>query len=754
MKKSFFLLLFALCAACTTQDMTPVAPRSEENHVRQSILPGRAEIFLTEEAAEGFSPESFLRAASPLGVLSVERIFPDAGEFEARHRAAGLHRWYRIRYDEDLPATKAQEGLSALPGVQSVGFPRRKERRGAIFNDEFLEFQWQYINDGSLGAHFKKGIDINVEPVWQEFTGGDSDVIVAVIDGGIDLSHEDLQGVVLRANEGSRNFVGSPNRIPADDHGTHVAGTIGAINNNGIGVCGIAGGRDGKGGVRLMSCVIFVEEDGGNGDEDAQALIWAADHGAVIANNSWGYDCKTEEEAARTATAFMEGTDPDMRLTKTAIDYFIDHAGMDASGNQTGPMKGGVVFFASGNDGWSHDAPSEYEPVIAVGAFGPDGKMAKYSNYGSWVDILAPGGSDTEKKEESNEWIGSTGAGGDYFYLSGTSMACPHASGVAALLVSYFGGPGFTNEDLRERLLGGARTSVLEMPYGRSVGGGMLDAYGAFTYKQGADPDKPDIRFSTDYNGDYRIKSHETVDIVYTISGNEKARLAVDVASDCPGLSSSRSSGRATLHIEALKANPGDYTAVIRVGDAATKTVPFTILENHAPVLTAPIDDQIVNAASSGFTSVDLSAHFRDPDGETLSYSVTVSQEGILITRLSGQNLSLGAVDYGQVEVTIAALDARGARCQTTFRLLARDAFQQLDVYPNPVTGFLYVRPATDTPSTATLYSRSGAKVCSVSQEAGPFQPMCLDLRDCAPGIYTLDVEFGGKRQVKNIVKK
>ena len=746
MKRSISVILaVCLCilAACSRQDLT-VSPSSIDNHVRQSVLPGRAEILLTEQAAEGFSPDAFIRQAAPLGVVSVERVFPDAGEFEARHREAGLHRWYRIRYDEGVSVTKAQEGLSSLEGVQAVDFPRRKERR-AYFNDPYFEYQWHFLNDGSLGRNFKKGIDINVEPVWKEFTAGSSEVVVAVIDGGIDLSHEDLQGVVLPAgsDSGSRNFVAgyAPTDIQPDDHGTHVAGTIGAINDNGKGLCGIAGGKDGRGGVRLMSLAIFLETEDedevseGEGDEDAQALVWAADHGAVIANNSWGYVAESAREAAQIAREFLAYDSP----TKDAIDYFIKNAGTDISGRQTGPMKGGVVFFASGNDGWEHDAPSEYEPVVAVGAFGPDGKMAEFSNYGPWVDILAPGGSDRDE-EYAEEWIASTGAGGDYFYMAGTSMACPHASGVAALLVSHFGGPGFTNEDLKEMLLGGAREGVLEMPRGRTVGGGMLDAYGAFTYKQDTPgPDKPDIKFSTDYTGDYRIKSHETVDINYTISGNDKARLAVEVTSNCPGLTANCSTSRASLHIEALKAQPGEYLAVISVGGAATQTVPFIILENHAPVLTAPIDNQIVNAASSGFTSVDLSQHFRDPDGEVPSYSVSISEQGVVSHRLSGHNLSLGAEGYGLVKVTVTATDARGAACPATFLLLARDSFQEMDVYPNPVKDYLYVRPGTEKNLDISLYNRAGAEIYSRSGvAAGPFEPVAINLRQQPGGTYTL----------------
>ena len=618
--------------------------------------------------------------------------------------------------------------------------PRRKARR-AVFNDPYYPYQWHYYNDGSLGRTFKKGIDINVEPVWKEYTAGRSNVIVAVVDGGIDLQHEDLKGVVLSASEGSRCFVGPASQIPADEHGTHVGGTIGAINNNGIGLCGIAGGKDGRGGVRLMSCVIFLDDeeddsratkaDYDEGDEDAQAMVWAADHGAVIANNSWGYVADSERDAQQIMQDFLKFDSP----TKDAIDYFIAHAGMDVSGNQTGPMKGGVVFFAAGNEGWGHDAPSEYEPVIAVGSFGPDGKMSEFSNYGTWVDILAPGGSDSDNYLE---WIASTVPSDEYAFLGGTSMACPHVSGVAALLVSQFGGPGFTNEDLKEMLLGGAQKGVIQLQSGRKVGGGKLDAYGAFTYRSGS---SSDITFSTDYTGDYRFKSHESVTLNWTIIGNDKKRLQVSVDSNCPGLSADCSTSRAVIKINALQAEPGDYYATIRVGDSASQPIDFTILKNNAPRLVTSFGNQILNAASDAPLSFSLDSYFEDPDDEALDYSVTFSDGQVARQNLLGNMLHLFSAGYGLTKVTVTAFDARRASASATFQLLSRNAYQDFDVYPNPVTDYLYVRPGEERNLTIALYNLSGATVWSSSNaSAGPFHPVAIDLREQPGGTYTLFV--------------
>lgn len=756
-KKILLLLIPLLMAACMRQEplTEPAAPVSREGD--SLLVPGEAVVLVREEQADNFGLADLAGLSDALGIRSAERVFPDAGEFEPRHRAAGLHRWYRISYDRTIAVTKAEADLGAADGIEAVEIPRRKVRR-SYFNDPFAYRQWNLMNDGSQGKGFIPGADIGVEPVWREFTTGSREVIVAVVDGGVDLAHEDLDGVVLPASEdgGSRSFLPkrSPLIIPADDHGTHVAGVIGAVNGNRIGVSSIAGGRDGKGGVRIMSCTIFGSADEGTiGDEDAEALVWAADHGAVIANNSWGYAFNSEAEAKRGAQQFIEQPS----ALKTAIDYFIDNAGTDANGVQTGPMKGGLVLFASGNSGWDHDAPSEYERVVAVGAFGPDGKMPFYSNYGPWVDILAPGGSDSETA--SNEWILSCVPDNmpgyePYAFMPGTSMACPQAAGVAALIVSYFGGPGFTNVDLMERLLAGAQTGVIDQQ-GRASGGGKLDAAGAFEYvPEPVDPEHPDIRITTDYSGDYRFKSHEQFTLTWRIIGNERSKFAVSVETDCPGISSSCNASMAQLYLDALQAAPGRYSATIHVGDVAKKQFSFTILENHAPQLTARIGDQILNAASSSLLTLDLQDYFTDPDGEQLSYNVSLTRGGIASTRLSGNTLSFAPEGYGLTEVTVTALDARKASCSASFRLLARNAYQVIDIYPNPVSDFLYIRPGQPAPVNAVLFSRSGAQVLSINGQAGPFQPLSLDVHELAAGTYTLRVEYGGQPQTLNIVKQ
>ena len=747
MKKQniLILLILPLLASCMRQEpvtlptTTDSAPASES-----SYIPGKAVLLISEEGADSFDLAGNTETLEALGVRSVERMFPDAGEFEARHRAAGLHRWYRVSYDPSVARTKAGQDLSTLPDVEAVVFEPRKERR-AIFNDPKLSDQWHYINTGQ-NSGFVPGIDINVEPVWQDYTGGTQDVIVAVLDGGIQSDHVDLGGVVLTAEEGSRNFVKGydPDQLLTDDHGTHVAGTIAAINNNGIGVCGVAGGLDGKGGVRLMACNIFGPKKTDSGD-DAAALVWAADHGAVIANNSWGYIADSDEEAAAITDYFLNTETP----LRNAIDYFIKNAGTDADGNQTGPMKGGLILFASGNEGYTHDAPSEYEPIVAVGAFGPDGKMPLFSNYGPWVDILAPGGSDSNTAYK--EWVLSTLPTNSYAYMRGTSMACPHAAGVAALLVSYFGGPGYTADMLKEALLGGAKRDVLDLQ-GRTVGGGKLDAMGSFEFMgQPENPGKDDIKFSIDYDGDWSLKSHETLDVRVRITGNGKAKLPVSVETDCKGVSAECSSGRVELNIQALKADPGQYTATIHVGKVAEKVIPFTILPNNAPQLIRPIENTIINAASTAVLTLKLDDYITDADGEELKYSVAESGAQIATYTLSGNTLTLSAEGYGLETFSITASDARKASCNTSFQILGRNDYLDMDIFPNPVVSVLHVRPGTERTASVELVNAAGTTVySSPSVSMGPFSPLDIDMTEMAGGTYTLFVN--GERF--SIVKK
>jgi subtilisin family serine protease len=234
------------------------------------------------------------------------------------------------------------------------------------FNDPELSWQWHYNNDGSLSEDSKAGADINLLNAWK-YTAGDNRVIVAVVDGGIMADHPDLKDNMW-VNEAEKNgqpgvdddgngyiddihgynFIdnpvnveGQPNPVWTDTfdnaaHGTHVAGTIAAVSNNGKGIAGVAGGDNGVGGVRIMACQIL----GGKyntSDEDAaaRAMEYAADMGAVIASNSWGND----PGAITTDNTYKVA----MSARYVAFNYFMKKKNHPA-------LDGGIIVFAAGNE--------------------------------------------------------------------------------------------------------------------------------------------------------------------------------------------------------------------------------------------------------------------------------------------------------------------------------------------------------------------------------------------------------------------
>lgn len=514
MRKHFILGVALLaCSGCAqmmeSPEVRPV-PDSEgtieilgKEAGEENIEKGRLNVHVSEafaaELEESTGEDGWVRIpdtkASVTGAVSMRRLFPYAGEFEARTRQEGLHLWYEVEYNPSIPISKAAGDFN-LPGdIDIIEFPLKVCPAGgdefeyvdetsrnirqtaseatALFNDPMLKSQWHYYNDGS-NNYSVSGCDINVLPVWKSFTTGDESVIVSVVDGGVDFSHEDLADNMWHNPEKKGNyqygynFVDDNFQVVPDSHGTHVAGTIAAVNNNGKGVCGVAGGNAAARtkGVKIMSCQIIKGEKSADG---AKAIKWSADHGAVISQNSWGY------------TQPM----PIPSSLKAAVEYFIKYAGCDKDGKQTGPIKGGIVLFSAGNNGSEEIYGTVGGGVLNVAAIGADFRKAYYSNYGSWVDITAPGG-DVSKGSQ----VLSTLPGNKYGYMQGTSMACPHVSGVTALLVSYMKGSGVTNTKVVEALKKNATDiSAFNRIYG--MGTGLVNAYRSIVGKKGKVPDIP-----------------------------------------------------------------------------------------------------------------------------------------------------------------------------------------------------------------------------------------------------------------------
>lgn len=482
----------------------------------------------SDDALDGTREVSEVLAQN--GKFRLERLFPECGRFEARTRAEGLDTWYIASFDKTLETSDVVAQLKKCGSVESIEYSlpvvmSSAEGEGSPsiapmalsasrkevfpFNESRMvqQMQWHYNNTGSIfGKTGLVGADADVWAAWK-LCAGNPDVIVAVIDQGVKYDHEDLADNMW-INKGEIpgngidddgngyiddiygfNFVDNKGTIVTSSnlsHGTHVAGTIAAVNNNGIGVNGIAGGSGNKDGVRIMTLqTLGASENGSSGSGlggIVRAMKYAADNGAVICQNSWGYNQKL---------SWNTWTRSSFSALRRAIDYFVKYAGVDENGEQTAPMKGGIVIFAAGNEAVNHQSfPAADKSVVSVASYSYTGDAAYYTNYGTWVDISAPGGdtyADSNYGGVYSTSVNEDGTSG-YEYMQGTSMACPHVSGACALAVSYYYGKdkriGLTPDMLRSALLSSARpiNANLSAPYVGNMGVGMLDTYRLLQY--------------------------------------------------------------------------------------------------------------------------------------------------------------------------------------------------------------------------------------------------------------------------------
>ncbi len=409
--------------------------------------------------------------------LSLKRVFPITENREELTRENNLHLWYVVEFDKSLDLAEVANILALSPDIEIVEFSRtltplfdRKRRissvnaatRVAAAEDmteaEGYAEQWFLKNEGTLDKSIA-GADINAEAAW-EIETGDPAIIVAVLDEGVCYDHPDLQANMWRNeaeifassvdNDGNGyagdyygyNFVLDKGIISYDGagdtgHGTHVAGLVSAVNNNDIGIKSIAGGGANGGGVRIMSCQIIDGYNMVTQYQEAQAMKYAADNGAVILQCSWGYNSGAASYPNSSGYADDESWLKGSALEKEALDYFINNAG-----SPSGVIDGGIAIFASGNEYASMACyPSRYEDYISVGALSADYTPSSFTNYDARISVSAPGGDYDYELSDRGSIFSLVSPTPDYGaiyydYMDGTSMACPIVSGVTALALS------------------------------------------------------------------------------------------------------------------------------------------------------------------------------------------------------------------------------------------------------------------------------------------------------------------------------
>ncbi|MDD5136458.1 MAG: S8 family serine peptidase [Candidatus Omnitrophica bacterium] len=487
--------------------------------------------------------------------------------------APNLDRIYLLKFDSSIDPKQLADIYKTDPAIE-YAHPNYITRVNMIPNDPY------YASSGAWKQSFRDlwGIvKIQADKAWDTTQG--QGIIVAVSDTGVDYNHPDLKANMWKDKDGhyGYNFV-SDNFDPMDDfgHGTHCAGTIAAVGNNNIGIIGVAPKA------KIMAVKGLDNYGSGTIDALAQTIQYAADNGADVISCSWG------------------GRIPD---TYTSI--------LDAVRYATN-IRNSVVVAAAGNENSDVDAsntsPANIKEVITVAASNSNDEKAYFTNYGAKIDVAAPGGGDKEGAHPERSILslkaslaipdmlggkkGPLVIGGNYLRQAGTSMACPHVSGVAALIKSMH--RDFTPEQVRQVIRAGS-DDILTNGFDDYSGYGRVNAYGAISLGTPLVPVILEPSLS-------QYDNAETVPIKFMITGNNVASWKIE------------------------------YCDVARTWDGSCHAGPWKdITQGAGPVNTPATFDWDVRTVTDGIKRIRITA--TDSNGKIFQNNVTIKNNHITITK-------------------------------------------------------------------------------------------------------------------------
>jgi len=374
-------------------------------------------------------------------------------------------------------------------------------------------------------------------------------------------------------------------------------------------------------------------------------------------------------------------------------------------------MVGGIVIFAAGNDRKDDKwYPAYFDNVLAVAATNHYGRLAWYSNFGNWIDISAPGGDTDETGKSRTGGIFSTSYrenDEDYYeYLQGTSMACPHVSGVAALILSVYGSESYTPDMLRSKLLCSATPLGKFDPANASkMGAGLVNASAAL--KLGEIPLYINDLTAQPINAvscrlSWPIPQAEDYGELgfYTVAyATENITAAnFDKYAQTPFSVSQTSGANRQITIAGLRPLTTYYVAIRNSDNCHTSAISnvttFTTTQNLPPVFSGLFADTTLIPFDKPVVT-DLAKYTFDPENEQLTFDLHISKAGIVDAAIEGSILTIDPHSHGSVTLQITATDPHAAQATTTIHVTVEQKYaperaNQLLAYPNPTTDILW----------------------------------------------------------------